>query len=283
MPFNNTKPNFKLSSNNKSLSLQKPVVMGILNLGEDSFFDGGRYSNVANAVLQIEKMVSEGAAIIDIGAASAKPGSAIVKSELEISRLSIIKEEIQKYPQVFFSVDTYNANTAVYAVDIGFDIINDISSGNIDPKMLETAADLKKPYIAMHMQGTPLHMQDNPQYVHVTKEVLAFFEEKIQTFKHKGIDQLILDLGFGFGKTVKHNYQLLREMDLFESIGYPILAGISRKSMINKVLNISAQQALNGTSALHMMALHHGASILRVHDVKEAIECIKLYEAYLGE
>jgi dihydropteroate synthase len=283
MPFNNTKPNFKLSSNNKSLSLQKPVVMGILNLGEDSFFDGGRYSNVANAVLQIEKMVSEGAAIIDIGAASAKPGSAIVKSELEISRLSIIKEEIQKYPQVFFSVDTYNANTAVYAIDIGFDIINDISSGNIDPKMLETAADLKKPYIAMHMQGTPLHMQDNPQYVHVTKEVLAFFEEKIQTFKHKGIDQLILDLGFGFGKTVKHNYQLLREMDLFESIGYPILAGISRKSMINKVLNISAQQALNGTSALHMMALHHGASILRVHDVKEAIECIKLYEAYLGE
>jgi dihydropteroate synthase len=277
---NNTKPNFSIHSNNKTLNLQKPVVMGILNLTPDSFYDGGKYNSGIEISQQLEKMVKDGAKIIDIGASSAKPGSARAQPEIEQERLQLVVSELQYYPEIFFSIDTYLSETAKFAIASGFDIINDISSGTLDSKMLQTVAQLQKPYIAMHMQGEPLTMQENPQYRHVTKEVLAFFEQKIQAFKTHGIHEIILDVGFGFGKTIAHNYQLLRELDLFESIGYPILAGLSRKSMIYKVLENTPEQALNGTSALNMLALCNGAKILRVHDVREALECIRLYESY---
>ncbi len=276
----NTKPNFSIHSNNKVLNLQKPVVMGILNLTPDSFFDGGQYQSDLAIAAQLEQMVSAGAAIIDVGPSSARPGAPRADPKVEKERLQAILKLIPNYPQVFFSIDTYLAETAAYACENGFDIINDISSGQLDAQMLATVARWQKPYIAMHMQGTPEHMQDNPIYSHVTKAILLFFEDKLKAFQAHGIQQIILDVGFGFGKTMAHNYQLLNTLSLFESIGYPILVGLSRKSMIYKLLGTSPEEALNGTTALNMLALNNGAQILRVHDVKEAVECIKLFTAY---
>jgi dihydropteroate synthase len=277
---NNTKANFSIHSNNKVLSLENPVVMGILNLTPDSFYDGGTYKNEQEIADKLADMIDCGASIIDIGAASAKPGSTLLDSKTEQIRLSPILSLLKKYPDTFFSLDTYNAETAKFGCDFGIDMINDISSGNIDSKMIKTVAKLGKPYITMHMQGRPETMQANPSYAHVTKDVLQFFEHKIKELKTAGINEIILDVGFGFGKTIAHNYQLLRELDLFESIGYPILAGLSRKGMIYKVLETTPELALNGTTALNMLALQNGAKILRVHDVKEAMDCVKLYQAY---
>jgi dihydropteroate synthase len=280
MQINNTKANFSIHSNNKVLSLEKPVVMGILNLTPDSFYDGGKYKNEQEIEDKLAHMIDCGASIVDIGAASAKPGSTLIDSKTEQVRLAPMLSVLKKYPSIFYSVDTYNAETVKFACDLGVDIINDISSGNIDSKMIETVAALKKPYITMHMQGFPETMQNKPSYEHVTKEVLRFFEHKIKELKTAGIQEIILDVGFGFGKTIAHNYQLLRELDLFESVGYPIIAGLSRKSMIYKILNTSSEFALNGTTALNMLALQNGAKILRVHDVKEAVDCVKLFDAY---
>jgi dihydropteroate synthase len=280
MQINNTKPNFSIHSNNKGLSLEKPVVMGILNLTPDSFYDGGKYKNEQAIEDKLAYMIDSGASIIDIGAASAKPGSNLVDTKIEQKRLAPILSLIKNYPSTFFSIDTYNSETVKFACDFGIDIINDISSGNIDSKMIETVAALGKPYITMHMQGEPENMQVSPSYVHVTKEVLQFFEHKIEALKKAGIHEIILDVGFGFGKTIAHNYQLLKELDLFESIGYPILVGLSRKGMIYNVLETTPEFALNGTTALNMVALQNGAKILRVHDVKEAMECVKLFQAY---
>jgi dihydropteroate synthase len=262
------------------LSLEKPLVMGILNLTPDSFYDGGQYKNEQEIEAKLAFMITCGAAIIDIGGASSKPGSTMIDTKTEQSRLALIFNLLKKYPDTFFSLDTYNAETAKFGVDYGIDIINDISSGNIDPKMIETVAALHKPYIMMHMQGQPDTMQANPTYTNVTKDVMQFFEHKIKELKTAGIHEIILDVGFGFGKTIAHNYQLLRELDLFESIGYPILAGLSRKGMIYKVLDTTPEHALNGTTALNMLALQNGAKILRVHDVKEAVDCVKLFQAY---
>jgi dihydropteroate synthase len=280
MQINNTKANFSIHSNNKVLSLEKPVVMGILNLTPDSFYDGGKYKNEQEIEGKLSYMIDCGASIIDIGAASSKPGSTLIDSKTEQIRLAPILSLLKKYPNTFFSIDTYNAETVKFGCDFGIDIINDISSGNIDSKMIETVAAIGKPYITMHMQGYPETMQANPIYEHVTKEVLRFFEHKIKELKSAGIHEIILDVGFGFGKTVAHNYQLLRELDLFESIGYPILAGFSRKGMIYKVLETTPELALNGTTALNMIALQNGAKILRVHDVKEAMDCVKLFHVY---
>ncbi len=276
----NTKPNFSIHTNNKDLNLRKPVVMGILNLSPDSFFDGGFYQSEVDLESRLEQMVSEGAAIIDIGASTSRPNSEMAVSKTEIERLKPVLKLLHKYPNTLFSIDTYLAETAQFACENGFDIINDISAGQIDPMMLGTVARLQKPYIAMHMQGTPTNMQVEPIYEHVTKDILFFFEEKLKQLKSEGIQQIILDVGFGFGKTLKHNYQLLNTLNLFESIGYPILVGLSRKSMIYNVLATDAERALNGTTALNMLALNNGANILRVHDVKAALECIQLFEAY---
>jgi dihydropteroate synthase len=280
MQNNNTKANFSIHSNNKVLSLEKPVVMGIINLTPDSFYDDDKQNNGQKIEDKLAMMIENGAAIIDIGAASSKPGSALVDYKTEQIRLRPILNLLKKYPDTFYSLDTYNSETVRFACDFGIDIINDISSGNIDSKMIETVAAFSKPYIAMHMQGLPLTMQEAPTYKHVTKEVLHFFEQKIKDLKTAGIHEMILDVGFGFGKTIAHNYQLLKELDLFESIGYPILAGLSRKGMIYKVLETKPELALNGTTALNMLALQNGAKILRVHDVKEAVECVKLFQAY---
>jgi dihydropteroate synthase len=278
---NNTKPNFSLHSNNKALSLENPVVMGVLNITPDSFYDGGKYSTTQAVMAQITSMIDQGARIIDIGATTSKPGSQLIDFETERARLQPVLEQI-KYldADVFFSLDTYNAETAKWGCDWGIDIINDISAGQIDQQMLATVASLQKPYIAMHMQGLPENMQQAPFYTHVTKVIMAFFEERLNAFKIAGIKEIILDVGFGFGKTIEQNYQLLRELSFFESIGYPILAGLSRKSMIYKVLDITPENALNGTSALNMLALQNGTKILRVHDVKEAVECAKLFATY---
>jgi dihydropteroate synthase len=280
---NNTKPNFSLHSNNKVLSLENPVIMGVLNVTPDSFYDGGKHTTTQEMMAQIGSMIEQGAKIIDIGAATSKPGSQLIDFNTERARLEPVLAQI-KYlgTDVFFSLDTYNAETAKWGCDWGIDIINDISAGQIDRQMLATVANLQKPYIAMHMQGLPENMQLAPSYTHVTKIIMAFFEERLNAFKMAGIKAIILDVGFGFGKTIEQNYQLLRELSFFESIGYPILAGLSRKSMIYKVLNTAPESALNGTSALNMLALQNGVKILRVHDVKAAVECVKLYTAYLG-
>ncbi|MDA8871785.1 dihydropteroate synthase [Flavobacteriaceae bacterium] len=252
--------------------------MGILNLTEDSFFDGGKYNQKDNALLHVEKMLNEGAFFIDVGAASSKPGSPLISSEEERRKLTPILEKlIVSFPETYFSIDTYNSETAKAALEIGASMINDISAGTVDSVMFETVAAFKAPYVLMHMQGTPLNMQEKPQYSDITKEVKSFLIRQTQAATAAGINDVIIDPGFGFGKTVTHNYSLLKELDSLTDLNCPILLGISRKSMIYKRLNSNPDQALNGTTALHAWGLDRGASILRVHDVKEAKECVDLW------
>ncbi len=262
--------------------ISSPVVMGILNLTPDSFFDGGKYNSVENAVAKAEVMLNCGAAILDIGAMSTRPFSEEITLDMEWERLEKPLIAIRKrFPNVLISVDTYRSEIAARTVKCGVDIINDISGGLFDPKMLETIAGLKVPYILMHAGGKPQTMQLNPHYTDVFEEVDSFFQKQIQLLKSFWSDaQIILDPGFGFGKTVAHNYTLLRNLEKFKCHGFPLLAGISRKSMINRVLDIKPDRALNGTTALNMLALINGAGILRVHDVKEAVEVVRLFEAY---
>lgn len=261
----------------KLLALDTPLIMGILNLTADSFFDGGKYQSVEQALIQTEKMLAEGADIIDIGAVSTKPGSELIDPEKEWEIIKpVLIAIIQKFPEIIVSIDTYNSFTAEQSVKNGAHIINDISGGNFDKNMFKTIAALKVPYILMHIKGEPKNMQDNPQYQNVVAEVMEFFTKKVNDLKALGVNDIILDPGFGFGKTLNHNYELLNNLNLFEIFELPILAGLSRKSMINKVLNINSIEALNGTSVLNTMALINGANILRVHDVKEAKECVEL-------
>ncbi len=259
------------------LDLSLPKVMGILNITPDSFFDGGKYIDEESILRQVQLMLNEGAGIIDIGAASSRPGAAEVTAEQELERLMPALQAIVKnFPHAIISVDTYRASVAEKVLQAGAHIINDITSGS-DKKMLDVVSAYKAPYVLMHMQGTPQTMQQNPAYVNVVKEVLAFFVSKIETTKQAGITDVILDVGFGFGKTVEHNFELLKHLDVFKITGMPMLAGLSRKSMICKTLNIKPADALNGTTALNMVALMHGAKILRVHDVKAAVECCRLH------
>ena len=251
--------------------------MGILNITEDSFFDGGKYINDEQIILRCKTMLDEGATIIDIGAQSSRPGARQISSEDELIKLlPIIKLLKNRFENITISIDTFWSNTAKQSVLAGADIINDISAGEMDGNMFNTISNLQVPYIIMHMQGTPLTMQKNPVYEDVTQEVITYFEEKIKRLKTKGVSQIIIDPGFGFGKTLEHNYQLLNNLGAFRKLNFPILVGLSRKSMINKLLDTTPQNALNGTTITNTIALQNGANILRVHDVNKAIECIKI-------
>ena len=255
--------------------------MGIMNITPDSFYDGGRYKNPFDAIKLAEKMLDEGACILDLGAASSRPGAGIIDPKTEQERLMpALKAVLKQFPKAIISIDTYHSSTARLAIESGAHMINDISAGRIDSEMFATVAELRVPYAIMHMQGTPANMQDKPKYKDVVKEVAAFFVERIAKLKELGVHDIIIDPGFGFGKTLQHNYELLDKLDFFAVTGLPILVGISRKSMINKVLGTRPEEALNGSTVLHTIALKRGAAMLRVHDVREAVEAIKIVEFF---
>jgi len=259
------------------IDLSEPKVMGILNITPDSFFDGGAYKNEAAILDQVEKMLSEGATFIDVGAYSSRPGATHVSEEEELKRiLPVIQLLVQKFPNILISVDTFRSKIAQECVLAGAAIINDISGGNMDPKMFQTIAKLQVPYIVMHMLGTPQNMQKNPIYKSVTHELISFFADKIHQLHVLKVNDVLIDVGFGFGKAPAHNFELLKNLALFKNIEVPILIGVSRKSMLYKTLDISAQEALNATTSANTIALLNGANILRVHDVKEAVEAVKI-------
>lgn len=266
------------------LDLSIPKIMGILNITPDSFFDGKKYSTQEKILFQVNKMLNDGCDIVDIGAYSSRPGAKQISVKDELNRLCPVLESIRnEFPDIILSVDTFRSEVAKKVVeDFNVNIINDISAGELDDKMFDSIAKLNVPYILMHMKGSPDNMQENPKYNNVIKEVINYFSLKVETLKLLGVNDLIIDPGFGFGKTLEHNYQLLKYLDDFRIFELPILVGISRKSMINKLLEISPEEALNGTSVLNTLAIINGTNILRVHDVKEANESIKLCTKYLN-
>lgn len=260
------------------IDLTTPKVMGILNVTPNSFYDGGIYKNSSEMLTKVGKMLSDGAAFIDVGAYSSKPSADYVSEEEELQRIiPIINLILEYYPETLLSVDTFRSEVAKVCIENGAAIINDISAGNLDDKMLETIAKYNVPYIMMHMRGTPQTMQAMTTYDDIVKEILFYFSEKVAKARSYGINDLIVDPGFGFAKTLDQNYEVLQKMELFEILELPLLAGISRKSMIYKTLNSSADEALNGTTVLNTVALIKGAKILRVHDVKEAMESVILF------
>jgi len=263
-------------------SLETPRVMGILNVTPDSFSDGGKYRSVDAALLQAKKMIAEGVDIIDVGGYSSRPGAAEVSIHEELDRVIPVLERLSIELDVVLSIDTFRAVVAKQAIEAGAHIVNDISAGDDDVTMIPTVAELGVPYIAMHKKGLPQSMQDNPQYGDVVAEVYDYLKQKKKQCVDAGIHDVILDLGYGFGKTLEHNYELLRRLTEFQEIGAPILTGVSRKSMIFRALGVNASEALNGTTFLHAYALQGGSSILRVHDVKEAVECVKLWKRVNG-
>lgn len=267
--------------NDKTLDISTPAVMGILNVTPDSFYDGGQYNSEDKLLKHADEMVREGAAIIDIGASSTRPGAEEISENEEMSRLIPAVEAVRKaFPQVIISADTYRASVAERAVKAGADIINDVSGGTMDDKMFETAARLDVPYILMHLKGTPKDMQLDPRYDDVSREVREYLEERTAVLQKLGASRIILDPGFGFGKTLEHNYTLLRDMQRLSELGFPLLAGVSRKSMVNRVIGTRPETGLNGTTVVNTLALMNGANILRVHDVKEAVEAVKIVKYY---
>lgn len=273
---------FTINCKGQLLELSTPKVMGILNVTPDSFFDGGNYNNIDKALIQIEKMLADGADIIDIGGQSTRPGATDVGEYEEMQRvIPVIEKAVKQFPEIIISIDTFRSKVAREAVEAGASIVNDISGGSLDSSMFQTVADLKCAYILMHMQGTPQTMQNNPQYQNVTLDIIKELSEKINMLRALKVHDIILDPGFGFGKTIEQNFQLLRELDLFEKIlQLPVLAGLSRKSMLWKTLNTTPGNVLNATTAANMLALIKGAKILRVHDVKEAKEAVTIFENY---
>lgn len=261
------------------IDLSIPKVMGILNVTPNSFFDGGKYKNEAEIISQVDKMLSEGATFIDIGAYSSKPSAEFVTEQEEIERIVPVIELILKhFPETLLSIDTFRAAVAKASIESGAAIINDIAAGELDDRMFEVIAKYNVPYIMMHMRGNPQTMQSLTQYDDIIKEMLFYFSEKVKYARSLGINDLILDPGFGFAKTTDQNYEVLQKMELFNLLELPVLAGVSRKSMIYKTLGNTAQEALNGTTVINTIALTKGAKILRVHDVKEAMECVTLFE-----
>ncbi len=261
----------------KLISLDIPRVMAILNITPDSFYDGGSYKNDKDILLKTEKMLNEGATFIDVGAYSSRPGAKQVSLDEELKRITpVIKLLVKNFPEIIISVDTFRSKVAKETVDLGASLINDISGGLLDENMFETISKLQVPYILMHMQGNPKTMQKNPTYNNVTKDLISFFAKRIFELRKRNVNDIIIDVGFGFGKTIEHNYQLLRDLKLFESLGVPNLVGVSRKSMLYKVLDIDPKKALNATTVANTIAVINGANILRVHDVKEAVESIKI-------
>jgi len=265
------------------IDLTSPKVMGILNVTPNSFFDGGKYADENSVLQQVEKMLVDGATFIDVGAYSSKPNAEFVSENEEISRLIPVIELILKnFPETLISVDTFRATVAKKAIENGACIINDISAGSLDENMIQTVAKIQVPYIMMHMKGNPQTMQSLAQYENIVKEMLFYFSEKVAQARSLGINDLIIDPGFGFAKTLEQNFEVMNTLELFQMLELPLLVGVSRKSMIYKTLETSAEFALNGTTVLNTIALQKGAKILRVHDVKEAIECVKLYNSLIG-
>lgn len=261
------------------LNLKEPIIMGILNVTPDSFYDGGKYEDKIAIKEQVDKMLKEGATIIDIGGMSSRPGADIISLEEELQRvIPIIDLVATAFPEAIISVDTIRAEVAERAINSGAHIINDISAGRLDAKMYETVAKLGVPYILMHMKGKPKDMQEQTNYEDITRDILSFLTKEVEKLRELGVIDIIIDPGFGFGKTIQQNYTLLQKLNIFQLLDCLVLAGLSRKSMIYKLLGTSPDQALNGTTALHMVALQQGANILRVHDVKEAKEVIELWK-----
>ncbi|MEP6927315.1 MAG: dihydropteroate synthase [Ginsengibacter sp.] len=272
---------FSLNCKGKPVLIEKPLVMGILNLTPDSFYAGSRLQNMDEVFNKACKMINEGADILDIGGQSTRPGSERISKEEEMQKvLPAIEMLIKKFDPVILSIDTYHSGIAKEAVNAGASIVNDISGGTMDKNMLETVASLNVPYICMHIKGVPETMHLNASYETVVKEILDFFIQKINECRLAGIKDVIVDPGFGFGKTVDHNFTLLKNLSIFKMLERPVMTGISRKSTIYKTLNIDIEDSLNGTTILNTLALHNGANILRVHDVKEAKEAVTLFEAY---
>lgn len=270
---------YTLNCGGKLLLLDKPVVMGIINVTPDSFFEGSRAQVVDDVLRQAEKMIGEGAVILDMGGQSTRPGSSIVDEAEERRRvIPAIHAVKERFPEQIISVDTYYAKVVQEAAAVGAGIVNDISAGTLDADLLPTVARLRLPYIAMHMRGHPATMQIDPVYENVTREVIDFFIGFSERLRLAGIDEWVLDPGFGFGKTIVHNFQLIRDLSVFQILGRPVLMGISRKSTVYRTLGISAAEALNGTTVLHTLGLQAGVHILRAHDVREAREAIQLVE-----
>ena len=261
------------------VDLSVPKVMGILNLTPDSFYDGGKYKDEDGILSQVEKMLEEGATFVDLGAYSSRPGANHVPEDEEKKRiLPILKLLLKHFPEAFFSIDTFRSSIASECLEVGAAMINDISAGNLDPEMFDVVARFQVPYILMHLKGTPQSMHKKAVYDNLIKDLLLYFSEKIGNAHSKKIIDIIIDPGFGFAKTLEQNYHMLHHLDLFQNLNKPILIGLSRKSMIYKTLKSSPKEALNGSSVLHSVALLKGANILRVHDVKEAMECVTLIE-----
>ncbi len=272
-----------INCGNKLISLEHPIVMGILNTTPDSFYDGGKFNEELAFIKRFEQMLDEGAMIIDIGGASSRPGALTLTTKEEIARtIPFIKSAIKQFPDSIISIDTYNSDVAREAVYAGARIINDISGGSLDTKMFDTVAELKVPYILMHMKGSPENMKDLATYDNLMLEIYQYFQSKIIALQNLGVKDIILDPGFGFAKNIEQNFVLLKNLNIFKNLHLPILAGLSRKSMIYKSLGITAEESLNGTTALNMISLMNGANILRVHDVKEAVQSIQLYKRYNG-
>ena len=261
------------------MDLSSPQIMGILNVTPDSFYDGGKYKDLSAAIDQVGKMIEEGATIIDVGGMSSRPGADIISEKEELSRvIPVIFEIAKQYPDSIISVDTLNAKVADRAINAGASMVNDISGGLHDAEIIDVVSDHKVPYVIMHMKGTPKDMQQQAEYKDVTLDVLSFFAERLRLMKAKGIADVIIDPGFGFGKTLAHNYKLLKQLSVFRVLDVPLLCGVSRKSMIYKLLKVPPEEALNGTTAAHMIALMGGANLLRVHDVKEAAQTIRIFK-----
>jgi len=259
------------------VSLHKPLIMGILNTTPDSFYSGSRKENIQEIIDRAGQIISKGGDIIDVGGYSSRPGADDISVKEELSRvIPAIKAIKDNYPDARISVDTFRSEVAAKALESGAGIINDISGGKIDQSIYDVAIQFQATYIGMHMKGNPQIMQKDPHYSDIMEELIFYFSEMIQDLKSKGLNDLIIDPGFGFGKTIEHNYSILNNLDRLQLFNLPILVGLSRKSMIYKVLNSSPEESLNGTTALNMIALQKGASILRVHDVREAVECVRL-------
>jgi dihydropteroate synthase len=266
-----------MNCNGKLIDLSTPKVMGILNLTPNSFYDGGKYKTDSEILSKVEKMLLEGANFLDVGAYSSKPNAEFVSEQEEIGRIiPIVNLILKKFPEAVLSIDTFRSEVARLCLENGASLINDISAGNLDDKMMETVAKFKVPYIMMHMRGTPQTMQTLTNYDDIVKEMLFYFSERVAKARSFGINDLVLDPGFGFAKTIDQNFEVLQKLELFQMLELPIIIGVSRKSMIYKTLEINAEEALNGTTVLNTFALTKGTKILRVHDVKEAVECVKL-------
>ena len=269
---------FTLNCKGRILAIDKPIVMGIINVTPDSFFEGSRHTEIDDILRQAEQMLKDGTTILDIGGQSTRPGSIKISADEEMKRVvEPIKKIVESFPEAFISIDSYYSSVAKEAVQAGACIVNDISAGSMDTDMIKTVSSLNVPYVLMHMQGTPQTMQQEPHYGNVTKEILDFFIFRKKELKDAGIKDVIIDPGFGFGKTIEYNFELLNNLEVFKMLDAPLLLGISRKSMISKTLQVKTADTLNGTTVLNTLGLMNGASILRVHDVKQAKEAIELF------